>query len=437
MTRSHSARFPLDGFPGTEFLPLRASDAGGRPLIAADQLLRQQLECLTGDTFISFAFAGNGISIWVADDRGMRFHAAPATATEMMVNSRRLIALCAEPGSAVNEVLAVSRWLYQTLIAPIEALLDDTRTIHLHTAGDFPWIPFGLLRTERGEWFGDRYRLRIARNFPWHGEMAIRETLIERGLATDIRFLIVDAMPAPTEPGSRNRRDYGSPDCDGGPLHDEGEGYAVRLASLMPGGRVLQGQSANGEALLRQVPDATVLHLRCAAMEGPMGAALQIPGSLDQSAIRDADASSRHTEPSAGNGIFPMETPPDWLANCRLALLDVQWSVPPGQQSAVQGTATSVPAARKALVLAMHRLGVVHLVAPLWNSGPEPRACYFEAYYRALAAGEALEECESRAAKAVRKFRRWNHPHHWAPFQGSTLHHLQPDTVPQQGRTEP
>lgn len=251
---------------------------------------------------------------------------------------------------------------------------------------ELPHHPFALLRSPSGDYFGDTYAFRIAKDFPWQ---RVRTTL--PAFDANSKLLLVDAIP---------RRDC---DC-----------YLMATANLFPHNDMLCGRAATLEQLIRLAPVAEVIHMRCPAIQPQRGPALRLAGKATHD-LRDTD----HRD-----CLYPQEAAPGWLRVCRLAVLDVEWEHDSRTHTEASATVGFATDAHATITHGFHTAGTENALAPMWNTPEDARAEYFTALYGALRLGLRVQESVRRASQRVRNQRAWRHPHHWAAFQCSAMHNI-------------
>lgn len=143
-----------------------AADAGILPL-----------STLTNSTFASYAILDASISIWIADDRGMRFHVSDAPAYQVVRDLAELNAMVHRAAPDANRLEWLRDRLWQALIEPIHYLLSPERELRVHMSDGLDLFPLGLLLTHRGQSFGDLPPYRFAMDFPGSAHAVITDAL--------------------------------------------------------------------------------------------------------------------------------------------------------------------------------------------------------------------------------------------------------------------
>ncbi len=365
--------------------PLSHNALAGNPStpVAVDFVVQECLSRLQHDTFLSYALEGSVVSIWVADNRGMRFHVGNASAGEVITAARQLRNLCRNPESDLKALHVLSQRLYQTLLQPVASLLEKDREIHVHFAANFPFLPFALLRDANGVLFGDTYLFRYAKDLPWHSRERASSKFDAHG-----KFLFVDAISSHT--------------C---------ADYLSQSSAMFPSADILCGASATWAEVGRLAPAADVVHVRCRGTHTRRGPALHF-------GVQPAHESQRSAQPLL---IFPRELNAGWLKICRLAVMDVEWT-PTSSPQRMEDASTEDDGASIALGQLMHDVGAANTLFTAWNVLEEARTAYLVAFYGALRLGQSVSLALCCAAQQMRSRRAWQHPHHWAAFQCSALH---------------
>ncbi len=361
--------------------------AGTRFGTPPEQSVKTRLEDLTDSTFVSFALEGGAVSIWVADNRGMRFYLANGPAGEVIAAARRLQLLCQDPTSSDTLLKKHCRRLHHLLLEPVASLLEAQREVKLHLAANFPFVPMSLLEGADGNRFGDVYTHRYVTDFPWDQQAEGLES-IDAGA----KLLLVDADSG-----------CGCPD------------YLMQVAMLFPQSDMLCGPAATWEKLARLAPAAELLHIRSRASLGERGPLLQV------------SAAARGEQMSEGPVHFldPAEVAPDWLRTCKLAVLDLDWVEHEADNENPHVATDPMAHAPLDLAHAMHRMGAARTIFAAWPVEASARATYFNALYNGLADGHSPQSAVHWAAQALRQESRWCHPHYWASFQCCTRNNLQ------------
>lgn len=377
---------------------LRRTPGGSlNPPIAADQLVNERLTQFQNETFVSFAMIGSAISIWIADNRGMRFHVAEAVASEVISAARSLHDLCRLPESDCKTINGLSSFLYKTLFEPVAYHLDVARELRIHLAEGFPQLPFMVLRLPSGEYFGDTYRFRLVEDFPWR-----RTSRTVTQVSAKSRALIVD--------GSAVTDEYR------GKLSEHHENLLL-VANLLPFNDMLCGAAATPHQFARLVPNAEILHARCSIVMENRGPGLHF-GPEDLADLQ---------EPDHSRCVFLREASAGWLSACALAVIDVVPS-PVRTTTASMGHRLRRPIHEvgfsmgmvRELTQTLHAVGVQNALIPQWDSSSNARQLYLRSFYRALHAGETPQAAARLATGEIRNDPRWQHVHHWAAFHFSS-----------------
>ncbi|MCU0229665.1 MAG: hypothetical protein MUF01_18695, partial [Bryobacterales bacterium] len=240
----------------------------------SDQAVEARLENLTQSTFVSFAVEGNSISIWVADNRGMRFHAANGSFGDVMDALRELRGLCEHPWSSQHRLMQRARQLYQLLLEPVKGLLDPRREIQFHMGGNFPHVPMGLLADRDGTPVGDVYTHRYVTGFPWEWPSSPGDCF---GVGSRLLFAAAD--------------DGHCPD------------YLMQAAMRFPQNDMVCGPGATWQQVSRLAPAAELLHLQGKARMGERGPLLLLGEGAD---------AARQREDLGLQTIDPAGIAPDW-----------------------------------------------------------------------------------------------------------------------------
>jgi CHAT domain-containing protein/lipopolysaccharide biosynthesis regulator YciM len=295
---------------------------------------------------------------------------------------------------ASKDVPKLARALEARVMAPVRALLGDTRRVFLSPDGQLNLIPFAALISEDGRPLIERYAFTY---------LTSGRDLLRRGARSSARQVPLVLT---------------NPDFDlnaaGGPfprlLHGTGVAATIAARFQHPAPILLAGRDAT-KARLQQVHGPMFLHLGSHGYYDDKVCTAQPPEGLsDQPLLRSGIALAGANGCTSGSSeglLTASEASGLDLYGTKLAVLSA-CQTGTGDVKAGDG----VYGLRRALVLA----GAETQVMSLWNVDEAATAELMQAYYEALANGGGRSEAMRQVQLAMLRDSRREHPYYWAAF---------------------
>jgi CHAT domain-containing protein/Tfp pilus assembly protein PilF len=296
---------------------------------------------------------------------------------------------------AGKDAAKLARALEARVMAPVRALLGDTRRVFLSPDGQLNLIPFAALTSDDGRPLIERYALTY---------LTSGRDLLRRAAPTSAR----EAPLVVTSPAFDLNAPGGSPFA---PLLRGTEVSATIAARFQhPTPILVTGRDAT-KARLQQVHGPQFLHLGSHGYFDDNGCTTAPPEVLRDNpllrsgiALAGANAcTSGHNEglltASEASGLDLYGTRLAVLSACRTGTGDVK-------------AGDGVYGLRRALVLA----GAETQVMSLWSVDEAATAELMQAYYEGLAKGEGRSDAMRKVQLAMLHDGRHEHPYYWAPF---------------------
>lgn len=334
-------------------------------------MLIQQLTLNTHDferaTLLSFAALSDQITVWVADNRGVREFQLQYEPTRLAHDASLFTLLCSDPGSSIEKVKVVGFRLYRMLLKPFAAALDPNRTLVVQGDGILGLIPWYALTTDDGAYLGQRYRITNMSAPIFRQRQRQKKT-------GDSHVLVVSPSAVSFE-GIRYQ-----------PLVSAvTEGKDV--AAIYPSTLQLNSSAATLGALLNELPRATIFHFSGHAVSNTLGGGLIVHGSEGGTELAATDIGRLRLKRmelvvlSACSTAFDSGTNPNGLPRSFLSA------------------------------------GASYVVASRWNVDSEATAELMRDFHARYRSNNDVAEALFQAINEIRKTPTTGHPYYWASFE--------------------
>jgi CHAT domain-containing protein len=307
--------------------------------------------------------------LWVQRNGDTQSYQLAATPSRTLSESRRLLALAADPHSDPRAVREAGRALYETILAPALLSLTADTELEILSDGDAGRIPFDLLVLPDGRYLGEAVPIVNLRGGKTAGHVSQRfDGTLPALLAANPRPKL-NGLPLP-------------------PLPDA-EDEVADLRALLPHATVLLNEAVTLERLKQEGPSAVLFHFSGHGVAPAGGGALILSdrGGLLLTAERAAALDWRRCALVA-------------LAACSSAAGEFDGFANP--DSLVRGFLAA---------------GAGAVLASAWNVNSAAARALFSAFYPELLSGKPAHIALFRAANTVRATSGFGHPHYWAPFR--------------------
>jgi len=327
-----------------------------------------QLPGFTGETMVSYAVLPHGLATWVYDNRGVFGYWAEGKPDDIEATAKRFRNLCSDPTSDNLDLIRAARALYDRLAAPIDQHLSSDRTLVIELDEGLSGLPFDALLDAHNHYLGERGPIVSSLGIYFRPDSRQFAPITANSIA------LVAAVPAPSakiEPPAL-------------PLPDaESEGEVV--ARDFNSARLLTGNAATVDAILSQLPEASVFHFAGHAITST-----EQSGLLLSDAVLSASSLRR----------IP-------LPRMQLAVL----SACDTQDGSTAGTYDA-----NSLVRIFLRAGVPHVVASRWDVDSVATRQFMTLFYRALLNGSSVAQSTHDAQSGLRSLPGMAHPYYWSAF---------------------
>ena len=228
---------------------------------------KQEYRPHSGELLITYVQLSKGVVLWTAGERGItsEFLSTPPALLEQQV--RQFMAECADPESPLESVRHNGRELYQLLLQPIAARVQENSRLLIETDGALDEVPFSALLAPSGEALGKKYEIVMLVGGPavdtwdWRSHsLGAGETALAVGDAS-IPPELQSNFPALPDSGVEARE----------------------VAGLFRHNVLLTGNQATLSAVMRGLPSAGLFHFAGHATSGADGDALVL--ASDQSGL--------------------------------------------------------------------------------------------------------------------------------------------------------
>ena len=318
---------------------------------------------LPGDTAVVQYFATeNELYIFVVTKTDFRLRSVQEKKLNLDKNVFAYLKEMQKPGVNDQKMEQLSASLYQTLVAPIEKDLTNSKTIVLIPSGRLNVLPFAALKSPAGKLFLED------------------KTLLELAKPTDF-MKIASSKPQPITKVVA----FANATMDLPAAEKEGE----RIKEIFPDSQLFKREEASKDNLIKFGGDAEVLHL---ATHGTWDASNSLNNYLKLS----------NGQKLAQEEIFNLnlsDTSIVTLSACSTALAD---------NSETEYVAS--------LAEAFWIAGSRSVVASLWPVDDSSTGLLMTKFYERLKAGDGKAEALRKAQLAVRQDPRYAHPYFWSGF---------------------
>lgn len=338
-----------------------------------EHLAEGRVSRLHDTTLVSFAVLSGSVVAWIADDRGIHEIALPVNPPQLKEEARRFYSLCSDPHSSIEKVNASGLRLYQWLIAPLEGVLANDRTLQIEPDGVLGLVPWTALRTPDGSYWGSQRTMAISTGL-FSSSADARPH--EKTAVKNVTIAIPNSLRL-------NGQNYLQP--------ANADEEATELAKLYPATKELRGNAATGANIVREIPQAEVFEFAGHAVTREHGGELVV-----------------HAEDEAGI-----------LSGASLAVLNLK------KTRLVVLSACSTAAERDAdrdpngLVRALLNAGAGHVIATRWDVDSRSTAEVMKLFYRSFKTGMTEAQSLQAARRALSANEEFAHPYYWA---GSELY---------------
>ena len=315
-----------------------------------------------------------------------------------------------------DDMASQSQRLYNDLIQPAQALVQDATRLLICPDGPLLTLPFGALTTnsdQQSRYLGEEKPLHTILSATLYAHLQAtnqetKETAWEQPTASPTQ----ESVPAQTaypdsaslSPAVWRLLAVGDPLYTASafePLPHTRE-EALTLAALFGESTVLLlGAEATKTAVLRESVYADLLHFACHGWFNP-----QIP--LHSGLVLSHMEALEATIPPESTGLLPA-----WEIFQKLRLqarLVVLSACRTGQGQEMWGEGLI------GLARAFQYAGAKSLVATLWDIADKSTSLFMQAFYTTLKNGTTTDEALRQAIRTLREHSRWQHPFYWAAF---------------------
>jgi CHAT domain-containing protein len=316
--------------------------------------------------------------VWIFDDRGVHQAAIAAPKADIDRAIRRFLRLCSDPHSDVAEIRRVGRQLYDWLIAPVEAQLAPSRLLAVETDGEIGRIPFNVLVTPSGDYFGERF-----------------EIVTSPGLEFWLRL----RKAKPFRPSDRALV-VGVTEGQGNawatlPALPDAEKEAREVARLFPQSVILLDQAVTLDKVKRELLSVRVFHFAGHAV-----------ATADRNGLVFGASGSKETTGANRDLVNAAVIEKFQMPKLDLVVLS----------ACATGADEGGLADPQSLVRVFLRAGAAEVVASRWGVDSASTAQLMQFFYKALIEGSKPPLALKRAEEAVRKQPSTSHPYYWASF---------------------
>jgi len=340
-------------------------------------LVAEILPTLTNVTVLSYAEGADGLLAWAFDNRGIRSRWVAVPKSELVRHIEHFEQQCSSPTSRLDALEREGHNLYGWLIEPFSDMLDPGRELVVEADDLIASVPFEALLDNSGNTMGSQFAITYS---PGIGYMVrLRES---KPFSPTLPTLVV-----------------GTPALDGGfgasllPIPDA-TSEAQAVASDIANAHLLLGHEATIDAVQRSLPGVNIFHFAGHALSGRNRSGLLLASSSNADEPR---------KPALLNAVTLRK---ESLRSCQLVVLSAC-------STGKENFGNNNP---DALVRALLRSGVPHVVASRWNIDSAATAELMKSFYGALFAGQSVAQALRQARVALMLQPNMTHPYYWAAF---------------------
>ncbi|MBZ5508548.1 MAG: CHAT domain-containing protein [Acidobacteriia bacterium] len=335
----------------------------------AKALLHKRIARLKNSTVLTFGILPGSIMAWVSDDRGVRQFALSIDQSTLKKEVQQFHLLCSDRQSSIQKVNEVSSRLYEWLLAPVERALDPKRTLFIEADEFLGLIPWAALVMKNGTYLGESFTIINTPGIFFatgsHADQAVRHALVAEPGAVEFEGVRYVPLPHATQ---------------------EAEG----IVQLYPGAIPLNGNQVTAEALLQELPKASIFQFSGHATDREYGGELLVHDKTGGGTTFSASTLSNIT-----------------LSQAKLVVLSACSTALSGN-----GTLTNP----HGLVSAFLTAGAKSVVASNWDVDSASTADLMVHFHKLFRTGHSASQALRLAQHTVFADRETAHPFYWAAF---------------------
>lgn len=322
---------------------------------------------LRDSTLLSYVISPEKLTIFVADDRGVRVFQVSVGSETLREEAEVFLRLCSDPASPLQKVNQAGSRLYNRLLAPIHNELEPGRVLAIEADSFLSRVPWPALVMENGQYLDKKYMTLSTPGlfFATHQRQQKQSAgwLIAYPGAAEF-----DGKAYPPLPRAKEEADY--------------------VAKLEPGSTYLEPEQVTQKRLLDELPRASAFHFAGHGLSREHGGELLLSGKdqvLSASTVRRLDLS--------GMDLVVLSACSTAEAN-----LDIARS-PNG------------------LVQAFLSAGARQVVASRWDVDSAVSSKFVEQFYGLLRRTGNSNSAIRRARHWTRQQKTMAHPYYWSAFE--------------------
>lgn len=359
--------------------PLRAAAAGPKTVpkdfyhLPTSAYSPGALKLKPGTALLTWMSFRSGLAIWLVNAGGLHTAWVNVPQERLETAAHAFARLCADPSSDTTSLDQEARRLYGWLLEPVNPALQNITTIVLEPDGFLNAIPFQALKTQTGEYLGDRF---LVVESPGLGVSRLLRS--DREVSANSVIL---AVGNPLLNGVASSRLRPLPDADK---------EAQDISAQFHRRNLLTGKAATIGNVLQSLSQAEVFHF--AGHSLTQG---HEPGLLLASRERDGAVL-----------LGRAQLRPQAMPKLKLAILSAC-------DTAAANEGPNDPAS---LVLLFLRAGVPQVIASKWPVDSAVSSALMENLYSRLLDGDRVDVALAAAERNMRSKTETSHPYYWAAF---------------------
>lgn len=329
--------------------------------------LTSRISSLKHSTLISFAVFPDSISVWIADNRGIRNVPIPAGKDILEPEVERFSVLCSDPDSSLQKVNSLGFRLYKMLIDPIEPLLEPGRVLIIEGEGILNRMPWAALSISDSKqlYLTDRYTIVNSPGLFYSAPSRTRARL-ERAVIVYPGAVSVEGRHYEPLPNAEDEVNY--------------------IRRLLPYAVPLEAETATTAQVLSEIRHSSLFHFAGHALTQATGGELLLrDGPLSAAKLRNTTLS---------------RSPLVVLSACSTGV-----------------TAGDPARDPNGLVRAFLAAGASQVVATQWDVDSQASFTFSKNFYASLRKSPDVAIAISDARKAIRSNPATQHPFYWGAFE--------------------
>jgi CHAT domain-containing protein len=336
--------------------------------------IRQWRADLIDKTVISYALLPEGLALFLADSKGVKFHLIGLSSKDLEKLSSGFLELCADPHSDIATLRSKARRLFNIFIAPFASDLSRTQTLIIEPDPLIGDLPFQALLFPDGRYLGEVYTVVSSPGMMY--QLCLRRPA---HLSPTTKALVIGST-ANLVAGAVLRPD------------ENAMAEAREVAGRFTDVTLLQGEAATQEQIEFNLPKSEAIHF--------VGHALS--GATEEGLLLADSHTSAHSNLWTSRQLNPKA-----FKRCQLVVLSA---------CSTGRTYRSHREMHGGMVRGILAAGVPNVVASRWDVDSVETRRFIQHFYDALLSGKGVSAALHEAELQQMHDPGTSHPYYWAAF---------------------